>query len=280
MTAIKTNERPGTRAQVKNVRMSATKARVVLDLVRGKSVAEAIDVLTYTERAAAEVIGKCLDSAVANAAHNDQIDPETLFVSACYADEGRTLYRWRPRARGRATRIRKRTCHITMIVSPMPAGMLAREQAKREAIPGSRAARRRGQEAASRRDRVAKSQATGVADHDESELTESLEDQGIVDTDVEATERAAEIVDQLMAEDDAADTEVADTEVADEVDAVDATADIAEDTEEVADPTDDIEEGTEATPERSASGADDETTDSGSVPTGTSEERSDEGSAS
>ena len=242
MTAIKTNERPGTRAQVKNVRMSATKARVVLDLVRGKSVAEAIDVLTYTERAAAEVIGKCLDSAVANAAHNDQIDPETLFVSACYADEGRTLYRWRPRARGRATRIRKRTCHITMIVSPMPAGMLAREQAKREAIPGSRAARRRGQEAASRRDRVAKSQATGVADQDESELTESLEDQGIVDTDVEATERAAEIVDQLMAEDDAEST---DTEAADEADAVDTTADIADETEEIADePADDASDDT------------------------------------
>ena len=223
MTATKTNERPGTRAQVKNVRMSATKARVVLDLVRNKSVAEAGDVLTYTERAAAAVIGKCLDSAVANAEHNDQIDPETLFVSACYADEGRTLYRWRPRARGRATKIRKRTCHITIIVSPMPAEMLAREQAKREAIPGSRAARRRGQEAASRSERVARSQgaadaaedeeivdqdaeASAVADeavdagadvstaeYEESELTESLEDEGIVDQNAEAAVRADEV---------------------------------------------------------------------------------------
>jgi large subunit ribosomal protein L22 len=223
MTATKTNERPGTRAQVKNVRMSATKARVVLDLVRGKPVAEAVDLLTYTERAAAEVIGKCLDSAVANAEHNDQIDPETLFVAACYADEGRTLYRWRPRARGRATRIRKRTCHITMIVSPMPAEMLARAQAKREAIPGSRAARRRGQEAASRSERVARSQGAAdaaedeeivdqdaeavavadeaieadaevsTADYDESELTESLEDEGIVDQNAEAAVQAAEV---------------------------------------------------------------------------------------
>ena len=224
MTAAKTNERPGTRAQVKNVRMSATKARVVLNLIRNKSIGEASDLLTYTEREAAEVIGKLLDSAVANAEHNDQIDPETLFVSACYADEGRTMYRWRPRARGRATRIRKRTCHITLIVSPMSADMLAIEQAKREAIPGSRAARRRGQEAADRAARVAASQDDHDHDHDdevaddeivdtttdaveaadeatgtdapvtdeatgadENETTESVEDEGIVDTTVEAT---------------------------------------------------------------------------------------------
>src|SRR5690606_19553976 len=104
-----------------DVRMSATKARAVLDLIRNVSVEEARDVLVYTERAAAEVIAKALDSAVANAANNDGVDPETLYVSACYADEGRTLYRFRPRARGRATRIRKRTCHITIIVSTMPA---------------------------------------------------------------------------------------------------------------------------------------------------------------
>ena len=231
MTATKTNERPGTRAQVKNVRMSATKARVVLDLVRNKSVAEAGDVLTYTERAAAAVIGKCLDSAVANAEHNDQIDPETLFVSACYADEGRTLYRWRPRARGRATKIRKRTCHITIIVSPMPADMLAREQAKREAIPGSRAARRRGQEAASRSERVARSQGAaeaaedeeivdqdaeavatadetleagddiGATETEESELTESLEDEGIVDQNAEAAVVADEVTEDATDED-------------------------------------------------------------------------------
>jgi hypothetical protein len=66
------------------------------------------------------VVGKVLASAVANAAHNDFLDPEELYVSACYADEGTTLKRWRPRARGRATRIRKRTCHITIIVSRLP----------------------------------------------------------------------------------------------------------------------------------------------------------------
>jgi len=183
MTGPKTNERPGTRAQVKNVRMSATKARAVLDLIRGLAVDEAAAILAYTERGAAEVVGKCLDSAIANAEHNDQIDPATLHVSACYADEGRTMYRWRPRARGRATKIRKRTCHITIIVSPMSAQMLAIESAKREAIPGSRAARRRGQDDARRSARVAASRG---------DVAETAEEEGIVDQDAPATEALAE----------------------------------------------------------------------------------------
>ncbi|HKY65049.1 MAG TPA: 50S ribosomal protein L22, partial [Acidimicrobiales bacterium] len=130
MAGTKTNERPGTRAQVRHVRMSASKAREVLDLVRGLPVGEAADVLQFTERAASEVVARCLASAVANAQHNDELDAETLYVSACYADEGPTLKRWRPRARGRATRIRKRMCHITIIVSPMPAEMAAKVEAK------------------------------------------------------------------------------------------------------------------------------------------------------
>lgn len=203
MTGTKTNERPGTRAQVKNVRMSATKARVVLDLIRNLPIDEAASVLTYTERAAAEVIGKLLDSAVANAEHNDQIDPVTLHVSACYADEGRTMYRWRPRARGRATKIRKRTCHITIIVSPMPSEMQAIAQARREAVPGTRAARRRGQEAATRSARVAGSQQS-------EDVAESAEDAGIVDQDAaaalaaqgvdESTEMSAPPADDSVAE--------------------------------------------------------------------------------
>ena len=76
------------------------------------------------------MIGKVLASAVANAAHNDQQNPEELYVSACYADEGTTLKRWRPRARGRATRIRKRTCHITIIVSRLPDDRLERRRAR------------------------------------------------------------------------------------------------------------------------------------------------------
>ena len=79
------------------------------------------------------MVGKVLASAVANAVHNDGLDAEELFVSACYADEGSTLKRWRPRARGRATRIRKRTSHITIIVSRMPDERIARRRAKQSA---------------------------------------------------------------------------------------------------------------------------------------------------
>ena len=114
---VKTNERPGTRCEVRYVRMSASKARVVLDLIRGKTIREAAEILAFTERSAAEVLAKALNSAVSNAINNDGQAAEDLYVSACFADEGPTLKRWRPRARGRATRIRKRTCHITLIVS-------------------------------------------------------------------------------------------------------------------------------------------------------------------
>jgi large subunit ribosomal protein L22 len=165
MVAAKTNERPGTRAQVRHVRMSAYKAREVLDNIRGLPAAEAADVIRFTERGAADVIGRCLASAVANAQHNDELDPETLYVSACYADEGPTLKRWRPRARGRATRIRKRMCHITIIVSPMTPEMAAKVDAKRAASGGGAAAggrARRGQE--SRRARVARSRGEKVTD--------------------------------------------------------------------------------------------------------------------
>ncbi|MDQ2677869.1 MAG: 50S ribosomal protein L22 [Actinomycetota bacterium] len=112
----KTNERPGVRAVHRHARFSAYKAREVLDLIRGKSVAEARTILQFCDRSAAETVAKVLDSAVANAANNNDIPPEELFVASCFADEGPTMKRWRPRARGRATRIRKRTCHITVIV--------------------------------------------------------------------------------------------------------------------------------------------------------------------
>ena len=132
---VKTNERPGTRAQVKYSRVSAYKAREVLDLIRGEQVARALEILEFAERDVAQVILKCLESAIANAEHNDQIPADELFVSACYADEGPTLKRWRPRARGRATRIRKRTCHITIIVSRLSSDQLEHLR-EREASTG------------------------------------------------------------------------------------------------------------------------------------------------
>jgi len=105
------------RAQAKHIRQSPYKVRRVLDLVRGLPVDEARTVLQFTNRKAADTILKVLDSAIANAEHNFALDADELFVSEAYADEGPTLKRWRPRARGRATKIRKRTSHITIIVA-------------------------------------------------------------------------------------------------------------------------------------------------------------------
>jgi large subunit ribosomal protein L22 len=117
MTGPKTNERPGTRASLKGFHMSASKARVVLNLIRGEDVKSAAEILAGTTREAAGVIGKVLASAIANAVNNDAMNADELFVSAAYADEGITMKRFTPRARGRAGKILKRSCHITVIVS-------------------------------------------------------------------------------------------------------------------------------------------------------------------
>ena len=104
------------RATARYVRVSPRKARLVVDLIRGKSAAEAATILRFTDKAVAEVVGKVLASAVANAEHNLKIGPETLFVSEAFVNEGPTLKRIRPRAMGRAFRIRKRSSHITVVV--------------------------------------------------------------------------------------------------------------------------------------------------------------------
>ena len=142
MPGPKTNEREGTRAVLRHARVSPYKVREVLDLVRGKPVHEAEDILRFSERDVAFTVAKVLHSAVANAQNNDELDPEELYVSACYADEGTTVKRWRPRARGRATRIRKRTSHITVIVSRLSQTDLARLQAHRRAEQLAQRARR------------------------------------------------------------------------------------------------------------------------------------------
>jgi len=149
-------ERTGIRASVRGSRMSASKARVVLDLIRGRDVVSADQVLQFTEREAARVVRKVLASAVANAVNNDSLEAETLYVKACYADEGPTLRRFKPRARGRATRINKRTCHITIVLDVIEADLLTVVQARRErAVSGRRAGRTGG--VADRRARVTKS---------------------------------------------------------------------------------------------------------------------------
>ena len=106
-----------TRATLRYDQSSPTKVRQVLDLVRGLDVAEAREILRFSQRGASEEVAKLLDSAIANAEHNDHVSSDELFVHAAWADEGPTAKRFRPRARGRGTRIRKRTSHITIEVS-------------------------------------------------------------------------------------------------------------------------------------------------------------------
>jgi large subunit ribosomal protein L22 len=223
MAGTKTNERPGTRAQVRHVRMSATKAREVLDLIRGLPVGEADEVLQFTERAASVVIARCLNSAVANAQHNDELDPDTLYVSTCYADEGPTLKRWRPRARGRATRIRKRMCHITIIVSPMPTEMAAKVEA-RQIASGTTPTGRRGRRAQeSRRARVARSRGEAVTAaelEDEEPTTGEPTDEMVEDVEAELAEAEPTDGEAVDVEDEApeeeADESPADDESADD----------------------------------------------------------------
>jgi len=105
-------------AHAKYVRTSARKARLVCDHLRGKDVAQARAILAFTPRAAAKDWAKLLESAVANAEHNHELVGEELRIAAVYADEGPTLKRYRPRAMGRATRIRKRTSHLTITLTP------------------------------------------------------------------------------------------------------------------------------------------------------------------
>jgi large subunit ribosomal protein L22 len=128
MTDVVTQE---VRAEAKWVRTSPRKARLVVEHIRGRSVPEARTVLAFTTRAAARDVEKVLRSAIANAEANHGLVGDDLYVSAAYVDEGPTLKRWRARARGRAARIRKPTCHITVKLAPFAVqAKPARPQAK------------------------------------------------------------------------------------------------------------------------------------------------------
>jgi len=188
---VKTNEVPGTRAVLRHYRMSAYKARQVLDMIRGQDVDRAQEMLAATPREAARVISKVLASAAANARHNDGLDPGELFVSACFADEGATAKRWRPRARGRATRIRKRSCHITVIVSRLPEERLAR----RRAVAAQTAATRSRRVAASRRARsAAAEEAAPVTEETAAQeaVTDEAAPEEVAETETDETETETE----------------------------------------------------------------------------------------
>jgi large subunit ribosomal protein L22 len=126
------------------VRMSPTKARRVIDLVRGKSVTEALDILRWAPQEASEPVAKVIASAAANAQNNEGLDPSTLVVATIYADGGPTAKRIRPRAQGRAFRIRKRTSHITVVVESRP----SREDRGGQSAGSARARRAQGSKAA------------------------------------------------------------------------------------------------------------------------------------
>ena len=219
MTASKTNERPGTKAVLRHFHMSASKARQVLDLIRGKDVQTAAEILNGTEREAARVIAKVLASAVANAVHNDGQIADDLYVATAYADEGATMGRWRPRARGRATKIRKRTCHITIIVARMDDELLERRAEAQRAAGAQRSRRvaesqrRADQQGRGRRRDAAREAAAAEAAAEE----ETVTDEVIEETTTEApapeivAEEAAEAAPEETTADDA-DTESSDEE--------------------------------------------------------------------
>ena len=236
MPGVKTNEREGTRAVLRHSRMSASKVRQVLDLIRGQDVDRAAEILSLGDRDAAVTVGKVLASAVANAVHNDGLDAEELFVSACYADEGSTLKRWRPRARGRASRIRKRTSHITIIVSRLPDDRIARRRAKQAADTSQRSRRVAG----SRRRQQAQS----------TESTRSRAPDGEEqDTGAEAWPEDAVTADDVITETEAGPLEESDFDVdADdelEAESDDTTDGAAGDSDEVEDTVSDEDSGTD-----------------------------------
>ncbi|MFN2586945.1 MAG: 50S ribosomal protein L22 [Actinomycetota bacterium] len=129
-------------ATARHIRISPTKARQVVDLIRGRHVDDARRVLRFNERAASTTVGKVLDSAIANAEHNRSLPADELVVARAWVDEGPTLRRFRPRAQGRATRIRKRTCHISVVVGrpeevveQLPEAPAAKQAARRAKKP-------------------------------------------------------------------------------------------------------------------------------------------------
>lgn len=110
------------KAVAKTIRIAPRKVRLVVDLIRGKNVGEAVAILKNTQRGASPVVEKVLNSAIANAEHNYDMDANNLYVSEAFVNEGATLKRFRPRAQGRASAINKRTSHITVVVSEKKEG--------------------------------------------------------------------------------------------------------------------------------------------------------------
>jgi large subunit ribosomal protein L22 len=229
---------PETMARLRHHRTSPTKVRQVLRLIVGKDVADARETLRFCERGPAETVMKLLDSAVANAEHNDSIPEEELYVARAFADEGPTMKRWRPRARGRGTRIRKRTSHITLVVARYEDEALEQRRMREAAdTQAQRASRRRRVQASQRK---AEREAAREAEHDH--------DHDHEDHDHDHDDEVDELVDEVAPApviDEADEVEETETDDADDADDT-ATADAEEASDEPAtDDTDDADEKTE-----------------------------------
>ena len=125
------------KSTAKTLRIPPRKARIVIDLIRGKDAAEAAAILKFTPNVAAEAVGKVLKSAVANAVNNHDMDEEKLYVKACYANEGVTLKRFMPRAKGSASAIHKRTSHITVVVDSWDRKLVRLDYVSVSSVTGS-----------------------------------------------------------------------------------------------------------------------------------------------
>ena len=175
------------RASARYVRSSASKVRPVLDLIRGESCERADEILQFSERRVAGTVARCLDSAIANAEHNSNLPAEELYVAACYADEGPTLKRWRPRARGRATPIMKRTCHITIVLARY--SLEEREARAERGLAGGAAAEVRRRRVEASRAAAEQDEEDALSDVDEvAEADEVVEAEAAAEQDAEAAD--------------------------------------------------------------------------------------------
>ena len=169
--ATETIDRPSTRATVKYVGRSPYKVRQVINLIRGKQAEEALNILLLCDRGATEEIGKLLNSAIANAEHNNHIPAEELRISEAFVDEGPTAKRFRPRARGRGNRILKRSSHITIVVERMDSKEIA-VKAQKDSDSGA---------ANAREQRRRRTQASKAAAKAKQELEEDIDESALLE---------------------------------------------------------------------------------------------------
>jgi len=196
---------PETAARLRYYRASPPKIRQVLRLIAGQDVNEAREILRFCERGPAEPVMKLLDSAIANAMHNDNMSDDELFVARAFADESPTLKRGRPRARGRYGRIKKRTSHVTIVVARYDDEALERRRAREAAVAGpARVSRRRRVAASRRRARAEAHDHDHDHDEDEIEAEEALEETEALDRGSEDSDETETVENEVEREADTA----------------------------------------------------------------------------